>query len=147
MSPIFISVAFLLCPLRVEQRIMDLQPDADRAFARELAYEMCYWSLQYRTDPMISVAIAMQESSLRPGAVSSTGDSTVFQFSPHTITAYHLDRARLKVDLGYQVFCHFRLLQEKRQTCPGPLGWSCYHSTTPRLRRQYEKNVLRYYKH
>jgi hypothetical protein len=146
MYQIIFITALSITHVHVEKRIIELQPNIDRTYAHELAVEVTFWAAYYKCDPMLTVAIAMQESSLNPEAVSPTGDVTVFQLSPQTVKAYHLDAHRLKHDVAYQVQAHFRILSDKLDRCRGPRGWSCYHSATVSRRNDYERLVMRYYK-
>ena len=50
---------------KVYCRIVELQPSIKKDFALELSNHIYRKAKKYKTDPMISVAIAMQESSLR----------------------------------------------------------------------------------
>lgn len=123
---------------------LTLQPRVDRMWAAQLAAELDRVASKYETDPWISLAIAMQESSLRPGAVGPGGDAGTFQFHPSTARRFGVDVRRLRSDLAYEVEQHVLLLKLKLEMCPGPRGWSCYHSVTPRHRAKYERLVRRY---
>jgi hypothetical protein len=121
--------------------ILRMQPHVSPAWACQFADELDYYA---GADARLSLAIAMQESGLRMGVVSSTGDVGLFQVSPGTIRHYRLDRKRLSTDRQYAIRSHLLILADKRRMCPGPKGWSCYHSTTRKYRLAYEKQVGRY---
>lgn len=131
---------------KLAAQVERLQPAADRQWALEFATYLDRAARVYQMDPFVSLAIAMQESSLNPEAVGPTGDSGIFQVHPGTARRYKIDMERLKHDLPYAVDQHFRILRDKLQACPGKRGWSCYHSKTPHLRKKYEASVLRYLK-
>lgn len=126
-------------------RVLELQPAADPRWACSFAETLDVAAARHGMDPWISIAIAMQESSLRPGVVGPTGDMGVFQF--HPATAKRVGINLKKLDAGaYSVEQHLLLLKSKLRMCPGKRGWSCYHSVTPHLRAKYEQSVLRYYR-
>lgn len=154
MVPFILTVAALYSesgapPRAVElcARVMQLQPKAHPAWACSFAGYLHYWSEKYGTDATVSVAIAMQESSLLSGRVSRTGDVGVFQFSPGTVKQFRIDRKRLGKDVSYEIQMHLLVLKAKLEMCPGKNGWSCYHSVTPRFRLAYQKLVGRYLPH
>ncbi len=125
-------------------RVLELQPRSDPRWACTFASWLNYLAAKKGMDPRLSLAIAMQESSLNPDAVSPTNDKTVFQLSPGSIKAYKIDRTRLK-DIAYVTEQHLLLLKDKLDQCRDRRGWSCYHSKTPALRKKYEQCVLKYY--
>lgn len=98
------------------------------------------------TDQRLALAIAMQESSLMPGAIGPTGDLGLFQVHPGTARDYGMDLQRLRWDVDYQVEQFYSLMADKRQMpgCRDRRGWSCWHSVTPELRAKYERAVLRF---
>lgn len=147
--PIFLAFADPTATAReltLTATVLELQPHADPRFATTLARALDRWADTYGVDPFLSLALAMQESSLNPDAVSATNDIGLFQLSPGTAHAYKIDRTRFKKDIDYQVRQHFRILRDKMQMCPGKNGWSCYHSVTAKHRRDYEQHVKRYLK-
>lgn len=123
------------------------------------------YSKIYKTDPFISVAIAMQESSLiNKNRVESAvvdckcskreikrviTDVGLFQFHVRTIEHEGLDFDRLQTDLEYAVKSHVILLKKKMRLCKR-LGireeesFSCYHSATRKFRKRYVRDVSRY---
>ncbi len=125
-------------------RAHELQPAATDTLLRELAVSLAAEAQDALFDPWVGLAIAMQESSLRASAVGPTGDRSLYQFHPYTIRTMGLDAARLETDVAYAVSAFAKLLREKRTMCTGKRAWSCYHSTTPARRRQYEHDVGRY---
>jgi soluble lytic murein transglycosylase-like protein len=126
------------------ERVMTLQPRVDVRWALFFSQTLNSLAKRYQMDPNLSLAIAMQESSLDPNAVSSTGDSGIFQVYPSTAKAYGIDLKRLKHDIPYSIEQHLRILKDKVSMCPGKRAWSCYHSKTERHRRKYEPLVMRY---
>jgi hypothetical protein len=127
------------------QKVMDLQPAADPRWACAFADRLDRYATRHDMDPYLSLAIAMQESSLQPDAIGPTGDLGVFQFHPATMRSHGIERAKLDRGGSYSVEQHLLLLKSKMAMCRDRMGWSCYHSVTPSLRRTYEARVLRYY--
>lgn len=142
-------------------RLVDLQPDINVTFAMELSNKLYRYSRRYGTDPMVSVAIGMQESSLRnidryETVIDSKGryvrgvsDIGVFQLHVATIANLELDPTRLRNDLDYQVEQHVKLLRRKIRVCSAKgwakgAEWSCYHSYSRSNRKHYENLVRRY---
>lgn len=146
--------------------ILKLKPSMNQTVARELSNYIAKYSKQFGTDPKISIAIAMQESSLinrdREGSVllkdgsivQGVTDVGMFQLHIHTIenmrkSGWDIDFNRLRTDIEYQTYCHIRLLKAKIKVCQNkkelgvPPGeeWSCYHSYTPKLRQVYVQFV------
>lgn len=114
-------------------------------------------------NPIRSVAMAMQETSLRSISRSQNvivfnkdvtkyeivrgySDICMFQFHVNTITSYKLDPIELKKDINYCVEQHFVLLKKKMRYCKHleSEAWTCYHSATPKLRKRYKEDVERY---
>lgn len=151
-------------------KILKLKPTIDRVFALKLSSYIANFSKKFGLDPEISVAIAMQESSLdnrnRMGYVSSKDgyreygvtDVGVFQIHVKTLAnlvteGNKIDLSRLETDVEYQAYWHAKILKSKIQTCkskreklnvtPGS-EWSCYHSFTLQERRVYLKDVKRH---
>lgn len=147
--------------------ILKLKPSVDREFARQLSDSIHRYSSIFGTDPKVSVAIAMQESSFsnidRMGTVltkqgkfvKGATDLGVFQIHINTISnlkneGHDVDVERLKVDVDYQAYWHTKILKSKILTCrikrrslnvaPGE-EWSCYHSFTPAKRSVYVRDV------
>jgi hypothetical protein len=155
-------------------RVLELRPDIDETWALRFAYLLQIYTSRYDLDPYRAIAIAMQESSLREVHRKTTvikyqktceknstecknvaiisekySDFGIFQFHVRTIDAYGYDLEKLKNhDLEYAVMRYCQLMQEKLRICRnlGETAWTCYHSTTPKLRKNYEKLVNRYYK-
>lgn len=107
-------------------------------------------------------AIAETESSLDPLARAAAGDSGLWQLHPGTARSFKLDiralhcaseltstrkaatgwiRAQLPACLTSQVEAFAAVMAEKLST--GGCDFSCYHSTTPEIRRAYRARVLR----
>lgn len=149
-------------PNPIFNKILKLRPTINKGFAMELSGYIAKYSKQFKTDPMLSVAIAMQESSLenknREGAVM-TEDGTivrgitdvgVFQIHIATIANEGIDADRLKTDVDYQTYWHTKILAEKIKTCTAQRTklqvkagneWSCYHSFTYSKRSVYVQDV------
>lgn len=132
--------------------IVATNPNVEPKFAMELSNAL----YRYRA-PNISVAIAMQESGLRPvtKAVHEFSDGTtttdygIFQINEKTAKALHINVTRLQYDIDYQVRQHLRILRKKISVCER-LGlaksrsWSCYHSYTRSYRLAYAEKVERW---
>lgn len=136
-----------------------------------LSNAIAKYSKQYGTDPYRSVAIAMQESSLRnvhrkqdfiiitetcdeenvcsESVKQSTGytDLGIFQFHARTIKERNVDVLLLRDDVEYATEQHIKLLAEKKRLCQelGSEAYTCYHSKTPKYRELYKKAVEGYY--
>lgn len=134
--------------------MVKLKPEVDREFAADLAHRISKYARQFKYDPTLSVAIAMQESSFknknrvnRRGRITDVG---VFQLHVKTITNLQIDIDRLKRDVDYQTFWHAKILSDKIRTCKNRRSalrvkvgneWSCYHSFTYAKRRVYLEDV------
>lgn len=152
--------------------ILKLRPDIDKAFAAELSNYISKYSKRYGTDPYRSVAIAMQESTIKnihrkqdvilikehcdeenvcveyTELGSGYTDIGVWQFHARTIQAFRMDALKLRDNLEYATERHVFLLRVKLQECGEQLGasaWTCYHSATEVYRLKYEKLVNKYY--
>jgi hypothetical protein len=142
--------------------ILKLNPKADRAFATELAGYILKYSKQFKTDPRVSVAIAMQETAFvnknREGSVYTKDrqivhgvtDVGVFQIHIATIAYLGIDIERLKTDVDYQTYWHTKILADKIKVCKSKRQkfeaksgdeWSCYHSFTLDKRLEYVSDV------
>jgi len=143
--------------------IIELRPNINKTFAMKLSNKLYKYSQKYETDPHISVAIAMQESSLRNinrratvlvkdknnyTLIKGYSDIGIFQFHVLTAKNYKMDIVRLVNDLDYAVDRHVWLLKRKMQYCKhlGDESWTCYHSATPIHRKVYKKHVERYFR-
>lgn len=150
-------------------KILKLRPKIDKQFAVSLSFYIAKYAKQFEFDPAISVAIAMQESSLsnknRMGTVLKDGkfvrgitDVGVFQIHVDTMadlnnTGNRIDYQRLLADIGYQTYWHAKILSAKIKTCKAKRAtlkvsagneWSCYHSFTYTKRKTYLKDVSRH---
>jgi hypothetical protein len=142
--------------------IVKLNPKVDKTLAMQLSNSIAKYSKMFGTDPLFSVAIAMQETAFvnknREGAVmTKTGklvrgitDVGVFQIHVATIAYLGIDVVRLQTDIDYQAYWHTKILAQKIKVCSGArkkldvkIGneWSCYHSFTPSKRQVYLKDV------
>lgn len=152
-------------------KIVELQPNADKDWAMEFSNLIFKYSKQYKLDPIRSVAIAAQESSLREKnrkqsiivvtevcgvtgectkiskVVNGYTDLSIWQFHIGTVHDYDMDPIRLMEDLEYATEFHFKLLKIKMALCKNLKedAWTCYHSKTPRLRKQYKRLVDRFF--
>lgn len=156
-------------------QILKVNSRVDKGFALKLSDYISKYSLSFGTNPMISVAIAMKESSIRNqhkmGLILSNDnkeiegitDFGVFQIHMRTIKdvrerlGWHIDTARLKNDVEYQTYWHTRILKMKIKTCSKPSvkvrrkikdgnEWTCYHSGTLSKRLTYLKEASPYLK-
>lgn len=150
-------------------KILKVNPSVSKKLAAELSVYITRYAKKFKFDPALSVAIAMQESSLRNvnrmGHVLKDGkivlgisDVGVFQIHVDTIASFNsagevLDAKRLETDLEYQTYWHARILSEKISTCKKARAklqvgkgneWSCYHSFTQSKRKVYLKDVTRH---
>ena len=158
--------------------IKRVRPNMDNKKAMKISNLMYKYSRKYKNkNPILSVAIAMQETRIRrierrqtiivftcrgelvkEGSkyrclgkeraeyVEGYSDISIFQFHALTIKRLGLDPVKLKNNLEYAVEQHFKLMKKKLKICKhlGDEAWSCYHSTTPNLRKRYKKDVERY---
>jgi hypothetical protein len=153
----------LSCPKNpVYCKILALSPKVNKAFAAQLSNLILKYSKIYHTNPMHSVAIAMQESGFenknRMGVVMDSHgrlvhgvtDVGVFQIHVATIAYLGIDVKRLARDVEYQTMWHTKILASKIKTCTAQgvkLGvtpgseWACYHSFTPAKRAIYVQDV------
>ena len=151
-------------------KIVQLQPDIDKSFVMELSNQISRKSRSYGIDPMISLAILNQESSLKNINTFSVTkkiskncddkscskliteehevvDMTIAQINIKTALDLNLDIKRLfNLDLDYALDCHYKILSLKLKLCEnlGNEAWSCYHSTTPKYREKYVQMVSRF---
>jgi len=151
--------------------IKKLRPTANSAWAMKLSNIIYKEAKKIGIDPKLSVAIAMQETSLRHinrkqkiivekevcdlggkpcmivhEIVSGYSDLGLYQFHVNTIIHYKIDINQLD-DLEYATKMHFKILADKLKMCKkhGDQAWTCYHSKTERLRNRYYEDVIRYY--
>lgn len=148
--------------------ILELKPSANRSWAMRFSNLLYKYARKYDMDARRSLAIAMQESSLRTDnhnhskvirfikpcpdckeeyeIVRGITDLSIFQFHVNTIEAYGIDPIRLKTDLEYAVDWHFKILKSKIKSCAHlPDAWACYNSATPHIHKRYVKQVNRWY--
>ena len=142
-------------------KIVKLKPSINKSFAMEASNHIYAASRHYKTDPMITVAIAMQESSWRNvdryetvltkkgEYVRGVSDIGVTQFHVNTVKNLGLDTQRLRTDLNYHIWEHTKLLKRKMRVCKSKglakgREWSCYHSYSPALNKHYAKLVGRF---
>ena len=142
--------------------MLRVKPSIDKRFAMRLSNYIARYSKKHRTDPHVSVAIAMQESSLRnvmrKGVVSDEmgnltyglTDIGIFQLHVKTIQHFNINFERLLVDMEYQVKWHVLILKHKIKVCKKRLKkkeqatWACYHSYSRTRRARYQTDVERY---
>lgn len=151
-------------------KILKLNPKLDKSKAFWLSNEIYTQATAVGLDPMISIAILMQENAFRSENTyhvettiekycNETGcyenivknkkvvDMGIAQINIGTARAYKLDYERLfNLDTEYAIRCHFLILKDKIQMCSnlGEDAWTCYHSTTEVLRDKYKTMVSRY---
>lgn len=151
---------------KVYCKIKSLKPNMPHKQAMHLS-NLMFKSARHHgvKDVIISVAIAMQETSLRninrqqtvivfevkDGVetfkyVRGSSDIGIFQFHADTIRKYNINAVKLKNDLAYSVDQHFRLMKKKLKYCKhlGKDAWTCYHSRTTIHRERYKEDVGRY---
>lgn len=153
-------------------QILKWRPTIDEKWAMKFSDLLYRYGKKYNMDPWRSLAIAMQESSLRNihrkhsivkfkqkcvkkrcrqvyNIYRGYSDLSIFQFHIMTALANKMDIIRLNTDLDYAVKEHFILLKKKEARCHklGKLSWSCYHSTSPIRRKHYVQLVNRYFVH
>jgi hypothetical protein len=174
---ILVAVLFLVAALSVAEakptqcsdrpvycKLTKFRPDLDRLTLSRIASVFRRHAEKHGQDPMLSVAIAMQETGLRqvnrienvivfnPDGITwrverGVTDVCMFQFHVDTIVDQGLDPIKLKDNLDYCVEQHFKLLKKKRTICSdlGDDAWTCYHSKNPKLRKTYKRMVARYF--
>lgn len=139
------------------------RPDVDRLTLTRIAQTFSKYAKKYEQDPVLSVAIGMQETGLRqvnktkniivfnPDGITwrverGVTDVCMFQFHVDTIVDKGIDPIKLKDNLDYCVEQHFKLMKLKRTLCSdlGEDSWTCYHSKNQKLREVYKKLVARY---
>lgn len=150
--------------------IRQLNPSVEHDWAMRLSNLLYKYGKQHDLDPYRSLAIAMQESSLRETnrrdkfilltedcgkqsckptyeVINGISDMGVFQFHIRTILNNNIDPLRLNNDLEYAVATHFKILKDKYRICAkyAAEAWSCYHSKSPGLRETYIQAVNKYY--
>jgi hypothetical protein len=145
----------------IYNKIVKLKPTINKKFAMNLSSLVYKYSREYKQDPFISIAIAMQESSLRQRhrvekvahftdkgyeIIRGYTDLCLFQIHISTAINYGMDLMKLNTNLEYCVEQHFKIMKKKRKICKklGKDDWTCYHSMTEVLRLQYKKLVERY---
>ena len=145
--------------------IKKLKPSIKHEVAKPLSDYLYIYSKKYNLDPMISVSIAMQESSFRNIVVTHRGvsikdidgpvqtivtDIGIFQINAATAKHFKLHISSIKHDLEYAVAAHFKILSHKQKVCkakfnlPDNEAWGCYHSYTKKQRLKYIRLVNRY---
>lgn len=150
-------------------KIKKLRPDMPYKEAMNLSNIVYKKSQKYHGDPILAIAIAMQETGLkqinRKQSIikfkkecendecqetyiiyKGVSDVCMFQIHVNTVINYDIDPIKLKNDLSYCIDWHFKIMNIKKQTCKklGNEAWSCYHSTNKMLRKQYIKLVGRF---
>jgi len=143
-------------------KIKELRPNMGDKEAMDLSNLIYKESKDQGGDPLLAVAIAMQETSLkdksRTQMVIKFGpddswrveegvtDVCMFQFHVRTIIYYKMDPVKLRDDAEYCVHWHFKLMNIKKKACRdlGDEAWTCYHSRTKVLRKHYKKLVERH---
>lgn len=129
----------------LEAAAMQLQPALPPETARHLAIELATQT-QEGEDPRLSLAIAMQESSLLGRQTEK--DRGLFQIHMGTAKNFGLNTAKLDgmKHMRTQVKAHLLILRTKRAECAslGQDAWTCYHSRTPHLRLVYKNKTCRW---
>ena len=144
-------------------KLSQLRPDMDRLTVSRIAKVFTQYAKKHGQNPVLSVAIGMQETGLRqvnrpkniivfnPDGITwrierGVTDVCMFQFHVDTIVDMGIDPIKLKDNVEYCVEQHFKLMKIKRNLCSdlGEDSWTCYHSKNPKLRQNYKKMVARY---
>lgn len=151
-------------------KILKLNPKIDPTFAKDLSNKIAAKAKAVGVDPFVSLAILMQESTLRhvntyktsksveeyckDGScfkkvieVSEVSDMSIAQINIGTAKQYGFDVERLySGDLDYALDCHYVVLKEKMKMCEslGEDSFSCYHSINDPYRSVYVKMVKRW---
>ena len=151
-------------------QICKFKPNVNKEWAMKLSNLLFKYGKAYSIDPWRSLAIAMQESSLKNQSrkrkvliyydfceknkcakkykyVEGLSDVGLFQFHVNTIIYNKINPLRLATDLEYTVEQHFLLLSKKQKQCQslGKEAWACYHSKNKKYRDKYVKLVNRYF--
>lgn len=111
-------------------------------------------------NPLVSVAILMQESGFRDvhvtvqGFDTRTGELTnvykdlgIAQINAGTIEGFHCNRSLIIAhDLHESIRCHSIVLAAKMEMCKdlGSVSWRCYNSSISKYGIQYQKAVERH---
>lgn len=151
-------------------RILKLNPRVNKDFAFRLSNIIHKEASKYNIDPMLSLAILMQENSFNEVNTfrveehidrhcdekncyevitkkKKAIDLGIAQINVRTALHYGLDINRLfDHDLEYAIQGHFRILSDKIRSCShlGPEAWTCYHSATEDKRNIYLNLVERF---
>jgi hypothetical protein len=129
----------------LEVAALQLQPALSPEVARHLAIELATQA-EEGEDPRLSLAIAMQESSLLGRQTEE--DRGLFQIHVGTARAFGIDLEKLDGlrNLRKQVKAHLLVLRTKRAECArlGEESWTCYHSRTPHFRLAYRHATCRW---
>lgn len=144
-------------------KLVQYRPDMDRLTLTRIAKVIRKYAEKHGQDPVLSVAIGMQETGLRqvnrptniivfnPDGITwriekGVTDVCMFQFHVDTIVDMGIDPIKLRDNLDYCVEQHFRLMKIKRNLCSdlGEDSWTCYHSKKQTLRENYKRLVARY---
>jgi len=152
-------------------KIVELRPNIDKKWAMKFSNIIYVKAKAYKMDPLRSVAIAMQESSLRQinrkqavlvpnevcddmgecetsyAIVSGYSDISIWMFHVRTLKSFSIDPSLAQSSLEYATEKHFEILKHKIKACKrlGKEAWSCYHSATPRHRKKYLQLVNRFF--
>lgn len=151
--------------------IKKIAPHTSDKWAMKISNLIYSGAKRAKISPMISVAIARQESAfinttvevvnIRKETICHTPDHCItntktkhlidiglFQINANTAGEYGCDKNKLMRDVEYNVACHFKILVDKMRICRKlnifKETWSCYHSITRRFRVKYAKAVRRF---
>lgn len=155
---------------KVYCHILKLRPKIDKNWALQFSNLLYRYGKRYKMDPMRSLAIAMQETSLKNKnraqkiivfkkkckegkcensfeTVEGFSDLSIFQFHVETIKYFDIDPIKLTNSLEYAVDTHYKILKYKQNICADlqKNAWACYHSKTPKYQKKYIKMVNRWY--
>lgn len=140
-----------MTPAAVLAVLLALQPAAERGWARATAHAVAQAARRHQVSARVMLALAMQESSLRPVHGLREGapwDLGVWQLNVHTARAYGCDLTVLVAhDPEHSADCAARVLAAKLRLCAGRLdvpAWACYHSMDPARAAAYAAAVRRW---
>lgn len=150
--------------------VLTLRPNIDKTWAYKFSNLLYKYGKKFKMDPMRSLAIAMQETSLKNQhrsrnvlvffdncdkehcvkaykEIKGFSDLGIFQFHVKTIKHFHINPIKLNESLEYTVSTHFELLKHKQKQCEHlkENAWACYHSKTAKYRNKYISMVNRWY--
>lgn len=157
---LFNSTVFAKDNNRVFNKIIKLKPKMDRVVAQNLADQISKYSKEFKVDPILVVAIAMQESGLDPlnhrtvVGLNSQGEMSelvtdvgIMQVNLNSIKPYKLSGYMLMNFPDYALWAGIKILSHKLKDCKvkyGDTAFGCYNSSTEQYHTEYVTLVRRY---